>query len=285
MGEKFAEGVLEGPFLHYVYNLLRANVLRERKTMSLILIQKGEVNQSSFIQHIQEILREKDVLFLTENPNEIGLLLPQSGSQEALGFLSRLREICVLSNTGSEGETFQTSIIEVFHPELSLDLAISLCRKSMEDTPLVNENNVFFAEAGFERPVIAVKVSILEGDRLFREILSMAMERILVPGIELQVRQFEDGLTLFQSEWANSWHPHLVVMNDVLPKKNGLDVLHELRAMPNEEKFTILMMTRRNSEEDMIYAYESGTDEYLVKPFNLRLFEAQVKRMLAGLWT
>ena len=74
-------------------------------------------------------------------------------------------------------------------------------------------------------------------------------------------------------------------MSDVLPRKNGLDVLHELRDMPSEEKFTVLMMTRRNSEEDMIYAYESGTDGYLVKPFNIRLFEAQVKRILSRVWT
>lgn len=285
MDNQIEKNILEGPFLHYVYNLLRANVLRERKTLTLILIRYGETNQSRFSQHIQKVLREKDVLFTTEKQNEVGLLLPQSGSKEALGFLKRLREAPVDSSTESERYTFQSSIIEIFNPELSLELALSLCRKSLTDSPLVNDDNVSIVESGFERPSLKVKVSILEGDRLFREILMMTMERILVPGIELQVRQFKDGLSLFETEWADSWHPHLVVMNDVLPKKNGLDVLHELRNMPNEEKFIILMMTRRNSEEDMIYAYESGADEYLIKPFNLRLFEAQVRRLLAGLWT
>ena len=35
----------------------------------------------------------------------------------------------------------------------------------------------------------------------------------------------------------------------------------------------------------MLYAYENGVDQYLFKPFNLRLFEAQVKRVLAWLWS
>lgn len=288
MTEKVFTGEVKGPILHYVYNLLRANVMRDRKTMSLILIRE-ETENLIFIQELkgrlQKKLRENDVLFVTNHPNEIGILLPHSAKEEASGFLRRLRDSCDFFSSDATAAIFQTAIIEVYHPDLSVDRALTICRSSMSKDTQTNGLHIVNAQSGLERPVVSVKVSILDGDRLFRELLLMAVERIDVPGIKLQVREFEDGLSLSQSKWANSWHPHLVVMSDVLPKKNGLDVLHELRTMPNEEKFTILMMTRRNSEEDMIYAYESGTDGYLLKPFNLRLFEAQVKRMLVGLWS
>jgi DNA-binding response OmpR family regulator len=45
------------------------------------------------------------------------------------------------------------------------------------------------------------------------------------------------------------------------------------------------MMTKRSSEEDMIYAYESGVDSYFIKPFNLRLLEIEVKRTFERLYT
>ena len=73
-------------------------------------------------------------------------------------------------------------------------------------------------------------------------------------------------------------------MNDILPLKNGLEILHTLRKMPNEKKFVIYMMSERNSENAILNAYESGVDEYIVKPFNLRLLEAKIKRTFARLW-
>ncbi len=45
------------------------------------------------------------------------------------------------------------------------------------------------------------------------------------------------------------------------------------------------MMSKRNSQEDIIYAYESGADNYLIKPFNLRLLEIEIKRTFERLWT
>lgn len=282
--------VLEGPFLQYVFDLLRANVLRDRQTMSLVLL-KEETKNLSFIKDVkvklQEFMRDQDVLFATAQPNEIGILLPHSGAVEASGFLQRLEENCKHFKIVENESVFQAVIVEIFHPELTLEGALAICRNEMVETNGMKNDciHVIHAHSGFDKPVTTVKVSILDDDKLFRDFLTMAIERVELKEVNLQIRDFEDGLSLLQTDWVNSWHPHLVIMSDILPKKNGLDVLHTLRAMANEEKFTILMMTRRNTEEDMIYAYESGTDGYLVKPFNLRLFEAQVKRLLGGIWS
>ncbi|GKV68858.1 hypothetical protein NCCP2716_13560 [Sporosarcina sp. NCCP-2716] len=288
---EFSE-VLEGGFFDYVFNLLRANVLRDRRTMSLVLLREETGRSDVALQvneKLREIVREKDVLFKTDFSEEIGLLLPHSGQEEAAGFLKRVQNSCPCFAPDTAEGSFQAAVLEVYHPDLTADRALAICRSVMDKEGNPDGGRygiqVAMAESPLERPVVEVKVSILDGDRLFRDLLEMSISRITVPGVDLQIRTFEDGLALMRSGWTDSYHPHLVVMSDVLPKKNGLDVLHELREMPNEEKFTVLMMTRRNSEEDMIYAYESGTDGYLVKPFNLRLFEAQIQRLLAGLWS
>ena len=54
--------------------------------------------------------------------------------------------------------------------------------------------------------------------------------------------------------------------------------------MPNEKKFIIYMMSERNSEGATLNAYESGVDEFIVKPFNLRLLEAKIRRTFARFW-
>ncbi len=292
MADTNISNVLEGGVFTYVFNLLKANVLRDRKTMSLVLLREETGRNDVTLQvkkKLKEIVREKDVLFQTEFADEIGLLLPHSGKEEAGGFLKRVQNSCPCLAPGTAEGSFQGTVLEVCHPEMTADRALAICRSVMDEAVKPESGadgiRVILAESPLGRPVVAVKVSILDGDRLFRDLLEMSVERIRVPGAELTIQTFGDGLALMQSGWTDSFHPHLVVMSDVLPKKNGLDVLHELREMPNEEKFTILMMTRRNSEEDMIYAYESGTDGYLVKPFNLRLFEAQIQRLLAGLWS
>ena len=102
--------------------------------------------------------------------------------------------------------------------------------------------------------------------------------------IDKEIRTFVDGEDFLSSDFYQSPHNHIVIMNDVLPRKTGLDILASLRSMPNDKKFVIYMMTNRNAESAMIDAYEKGVDYYLVKPFNLKLFSAQLKRMFESLW-
>ena len=134
-----------------------------------------------------------------------------------------------------------------------------------------------------ERKVETVKVSILDSNELFQEILKMSMERIVPSHAQLEIQLFSAGDEFLESNWFLSSHRHIIIMNDILPRKNGLEVLKTLRTLPNDKRFNILMMTKRNSEEDMILAYENGVDRFLVKPFSIKLLEAQVKRTMERL--
>lgn len=129
-----------------------------------------------------------------------------------------------------------------------------------------------------------VKISIIEDDGLMRNIIATTIRKMPTPDYMKEVALFTDGDAFLQSDFYYSAHKHIVIMNDVLPKKTGLDVLHSIREMANERKFIIYMMTNRNAEEAMIDAYEKGVDVYLIKPFNLRLFEAQLQRTFRSLW-
>lgn len=265
--------VLNAAHVPYVYELLKANAVRGRQVMTMVLFACNSKSSQDAETVLGGLIRSTDVLFETGMPEEWGLLLPMSGADEAKGFLGRLFR---------ETDQARAAVLEIVHPDMELLPSLERMRMELQgaDGQRVVEVNI-----GLPRPVETVKVSVLDPDPIFRDVLGTALNQLQMSGITLEVQTFADGRLFLESGWTVSAHPHVVVMNDLLPRQNGLDVLHALRLLPNDGKFTILMMTRRNSEEDMTYAYESGADGYLVKPFNLRLFEAQVKRLLARVWS
>ncbi len=83
----------------------------------------------------------------------------------------------------------------------------------------------------------------------------------------------EEGLFRAQS---NDYD--LIVLDVLMPKKDGFQVLRELRAAKCRAR--ILMLTARDSVEDRVRGLESGADDYLIKPFAFAEFLARVRVLL-----
>ncbi|WDE06156.1 response regulator transcription factor [Thalassomonas viridans] len=67
----------------------------------------------------------------------------------------------------------------------------------------------------------------------------------------------------------------LIILDIMLPGIDGLEVCRQLR---NEGIDTpVLMLTARDEKEDILNGFECGADDYLVKPFDLRILEARIK--------
>ena len=69
-----------------------------------------------------------------------------------------------------------------------------------------------------------------------------------------------------------------LVLDVMLPGKNGFTVAHDLRQARNY--IPLLMLTARTRPEDVLQGFESGADDYLPKPFNLSILMARVKSLL-----
>jgi DNA-binding response OmpR family regulator len=70
----------------------------------------------------------------------------------------------------------------------------------------------------------------------------------------------------------------LVLLDLLLPRRDGLDVLAELRkARPN---LSVIILTARGSEEDRVRGLKMGADDYVVKPFSARELLARVEAVL-----
>lgn len=89
-----------------------------------------------------------------------------------------------------------------------------------------------------------------------------------------KVEEAADGLT--GSRMAMELRPSLVVLDLMMPGKNGFDVCRELQAAD----IPVVMLTARGEEVDKILGLELGADDYLTKPFSPRELVARVKVVL-----
>jgi len=121
-----------------------------------------------------------------------------------------------------------------------------------------------------KQPVILV----VEDDDDIRELVVFSLE-----DEGYRVEQAADGLKGL--ELAETLQPDLLVLDLMLPGKDGLSVCRELNRRAGEFlPIPILMLTARGEEMDRIVGFEYGADDYVVKPFNIRELMLRVRAIL-----
>jgi DNA-binding response OmpR family regulator len=70
----------------------------------------------------------------------------------------------------------------------------------------------------------------------------------------------------------------LIVLDLMIPKIDGLEVLKRIRSSKNN--VPILILTAKNTMEDIVKGLDSGCDDYLTKPFNFMVFLARIRALL-----
>jgi two-component system response regulator CpxR len=105
------------------------------------------------------------------------------------------------------------------------------------------------------------------------ELCELVSEYLTVEGFTVEAaHDGEAGL-----RQAKSGAHDLIILDVMLPKKNGFDVLRELR---QEAQIPVLMLTARGDDMERIVGLEIGADDYLAKPFNPRELVARLRAIL-----
>ena len=81
-----------------------------------------------------------------------------------------------------------------------------------------------------------------------------------------QVDTHSDGATAVETVRAT--RPDLLMLDYMLPGKNGMDILKELRADPDFARLPILMLTARGQSRDRDEAERAGVSRFMTKPFS-----------------
>lgn len=116
-------------------------------------------------------------------------------------------------------------------------------------------------------------IYVVEDDQNIREIESFALKN---SGYEVEgfacaadfYKRLERGL------------PDLIMLDIMLPDKDGLDILKDLRARVETRRLPIIMVTAKTTEIDKVKGLDQGADDYLTKPFGVMELISRVKALL-----
>ena len=115
------------------------------------------------------------------------------------------------------------------------------------------------------------RILIIEDEANIRELISYNLI-----GNNYKVIEAEDGISGF--EMAVREKPDLILLDLMLPGRNGLDVCRELREKGS--KIPIIILTAKSEDIDKVMGLEFGADDYMTKPFSVHELLARIKAVL-----
>lgn len=114
------------------------------------------------------------------------------------------------------------------------------------------------------------KIMVVEDERPIAEIVKFNLEK---EGYE--VRIVGDGQEALDA--VRLWQPDLMLLDIMLPSLDGISVCRELR---KDYPMPIIMLTAKGSESDIVNGLSAGADDYITKPFSIRVLVARVQAFL-----
>lgn len=91
------------------------------------------------------------------------------------------------------------------------------------------------------------------------------------------ILEAEDGEKALEVYEQNKSKIDLILLDVMMPKLDGWSVLRQIR---QESKVPIIMLTARGEEQDELFGFELGVDEYITKPFSPKILVARVEAIL-----
>lgn len=114
------------------------------------------------------------------------------------------------------------------------------------------------------------KILLVEDEENLRHIIASYLRK--EGFVVVEAGDGEDALQKFTDDEFS-----LIVLDLMLPKKNGYDVCKSIRT---QSQVPVLMLTARDTEHDELMGFSCGADEYIIKPFSPDILMARIKSLL-----
>ncbi len=293
-------GVMNRKSLYETYKQLRATAKRMNKIFSVVVLDidrfklvndtyghlVGDVVLKRFSEFVRSNIRTTDV-FARYGGEEFILLLPKTEGLEAQILLERIlhdfSKVEFEMDTGILYVTFSAGIVEVDDLTESdlkkwIELAdIALYRAKRFGRSRIEISNIHSESVEMIRKI---NLAIIDDDVIIRALLSETIQESLGKHFSLDIRTFQSGQAFFKDEWHKEQVPFIVILDGVMPEMDGLDVLTNIRKLPQSDSYSVIMLTGRGLKGDILKALELGADDYLTKPFLMEELEVRIGRLL-----
>lgn len=115
-----------------------------------------------------------------------------------------------------------------------------------------------------------IKILVVDDDENISELISLYLEKE-----NYSTKIVDNGNDVLEA--VKSFNPNLVLLDLMLPGKDGYDVCKEIR---QTSTVPVIMLTAKGETFDKILGLELGADDYMVKPFDTKELTARVKAVL-----
>ncbi len=113
----------------------------------------------------------------------------------------------------------------------------------------------------YHRGVGKLTVLVIDDDPVILELLRVNFE---IEGFDvLCAKDGEEGLRRAQAE-----RPDVVISDIMMPKRDGLQVLSDLKADPSTEDLPVILLSAKAQKSEVQHGLDLGADDYITKPFD-----------------
>ncbi len=120
---------------------------------------------------------------------------------------------------------------------------------------------------------MSLLILIADDDRSLRLVIT---DYLKIAGYEvIAAENGQQALDLLEN-----CRPHLFISDIKMPKKDGYDLIKNIRQRPEFRLLPVIFLTHRNNTEERILGYQAGCDVYLPKPFEIQELLAVIRNLL-----
>jgi DNA-binding response OmpR family regulator len=116
------------------------------------------------------------------------------------------------------------------------------------------------------------KIFIVDDDIAIHKLITAVLS-----SDEFEIIHTYDGQDIV--ERIESEHPDLIILDIMMPIRDGRDICRDIRENPKTKKIKILMLSARSQHHERIAGLKLGADEYITKPFNPDLLANKIEYM------
>jgi len=121
---------------------------------------------------------------------------------------------------------------------------------------------------------MAKKILVVDDEKQIRRLIEITLKRV-----GYDVVTAADGVEALSA--IDTHHPDMLVLDWMMPKLSGIEVLKRLQMNPNTKDLPVIMLTAKAGDADVLKGWQSGVYCYLTKPFNPLELLAFTKRILS----
>ncbi len=118
-----------------------------------------------------------------------------------------------------------------------------------------------------------IKILLIEDEEDFADVIKLHAQ---LNGYSIIVEQ--DGLNGLRL--AEREQPSIILLDIMLPGLNGIDVCKRLKKNPKTQQIPIIMISAKGEEVDIVLGLEIGADDYVSKPFSLKVLFSRIRTIL-----